>query len=98
MDPDPARLVGLPYRLFSGVTFRGGGVAVLVHLRRASCAKVQVWRERHVLDACVRLETPEAIAVVPAHFPTKMDHEECARVCKEAAGFLKRCGAIFKFF
>ena len=35
--------------------------------------------------------------VISAHFPPKMDPEDCARVCKEAVGFLERSGAIFKF-
>ena len=97
VDLDPARLVGLPYRLFSGVTFRGGGALVLVHLRRAGRAKIEVWRERHVLGVCVWPDSPEAVAVVFAHFPPKMDPEGRAHVCKEVVGFLECSGGIVQF-
>ena len=92
VDLDPPRLVGLPYRLFSGDIFRGGGVAVLVHPRRAGRAKVQVWRERHALGVCVRPETPEAVAVVSAHLPPKMDPDERACLSKRSSGFSSALG------
>ena len=97
VDLDPARIVGLTYRLFLGDTFQDSGVVMMMHFQREGRAKVQVWKEKHALGVCVRPETPEAVAVISAHFPPKMALEEYARMCKEVAGFLVRCGAIFKF-
>ena len=87
VDLDPARVVGLPYRIFSCDTFRGGGVAMLVHLRRAGQGKGQVWRERHALGVCVRPKSLEAVAVVSTHFPLKMDPDNRTRVCKDTIAF-----------
>ena len=50
---DPARLVGLLYKLFSVITFWGGVVAVLLHLRREGRAKVEVCSERHALGVFI---------------------------------------------
>ena len=72
-------------------------MAILVHLRRGGHAKVQVWKERHALGVSVRLDTPEAVAVIFAHFPPKMNPEDRARVCNEAVGLLDCSRAIFNF-
>ena len=77
--------------------FLGGGVAVLVHLRRAGRAKVQVWREWHALGVCLRLESPEAVGVLSAQLPPKMDPDDRTRVCKEVVTFLERSGANYSF-
>ena len=87
VDLDAARLVGLPCRLFSGDTFRGGSVAVLVHLRRVGRVKVSVWKERHVLGVCVRPETPEAVGVIAAHFPPRCTLKSVRTYANRLSGF-----------
>ena len=59
VDLDPATPMVPPYRVLSGDTFRGAGVAVLGHMRRAGRATIQVGKERHALGVGGKPETTQ---------------------------------------
>ena len=85
----------LPYRQFRSVSFQGGGLASLVHLRWLGKLKPKFPLNEHWMGVTIKRSTADSLAVVNVHFPQGMHPKATNTAVKESAEFLlkEKCSA-----
>ena len=85
----------LPYHQFRSVSFQGGGLVILVHLRWLGKQKPKISLNEHWMGVTVKRSTLDSLAVVNVHFPPEVHPESRITAIKESAEFLlgQKCSA-----
>ena len=90
-------LNGLPYQQTASQPFRGGGVIILVHIRRTSKKKWKMEAKEHSLCVHINPGHPDSLAIATVHFPPRMHPKAKAKHCEAVANFLTNGHATVSF-
>jgi hypothetical protein len=84
-------LEALPYRVWHGEHLHGGGLAILVHPRRAAskATSVRCLPGRHLLCLTYPLQQTFHLSIVNMHLPPSLAHPDRRSTCAAAAQFLR---------
>ena len=88
---------GLPYQQAASQLFRGGGLIILVHIRRTSKKKWKIEAKEHSLCVHINPGHPDSLAFATVHFPSRMHPEAQAKHCEAVANFLTNAHATVFF-